>query len=267
MHLQHTYKLSEENLNKLKAWFRQYVQSFYSSDPHVQQAMVLKEEHSLRVCKEILNICRMLNLSDNDLRLAEAMALFHDIGRFEQFTRYQTFADKKSENHAELGVNILQKEKILATVDETTRDLILKTVSYHNRLSIPAEESPVCIYFSRLLRDADKLDIFELVSTYYYIDNAERSAAVELYLPDTPDISEDVLANLEEGKMANIHDMKSLNDFKLLQMAWVYDINFQPTFQMIHERGYLKKIRDTLPASARIDQVYTGLLSHLEKKI
>ena len=60
---------------------------------------MLKEKHSLRVCNEILNIGKNHNLTDNNLRLAEAMALFHDIGRFEQYTRYQTFVDKKSENH------------------------------------------------------------------------------------------------------------------------------------------------------------------------
>jgi hypothetical protein len=55
----------------------------------------------------------------------------------------------------------------------------------------------------------------------------------------------------------------SLNDFKLLQMGWIYDINYQPTFEMIYQRDYLKKIRDSLPASERIDQIYSMLMSYL----
>jgi len=262
---QNQYKVTESDLNNLKQWFSRYVQSFYSPDPVIQQNIVLKEKHSLRVCDEIMNIGKQLDLSQNNLRLAEVMALFHDIGRFEQFTRYKTFADKKSENHGELGVKVLQQEKTLTTLDEETRELILKAISYHNRWSVPEDESPVCIYFSKLLRDADKLDIFNLFSTYYYVPLTERNATVELDLPDTPTVSDEIMTSVRDGKIIKMQQLRSLNDFKLLQMSWIYDINYQPTFQMILERGYLKKIRDTLPASNKIDQIYYRILHHLKK--
>lgn len=262
---QNQYQVTESHLENLKQWFSGYVKSFYSTDPVVQQAIELKEKHSLSVCNEILNIGRKLILSDNNLRIAETMALFHDIGRFEQFTRYKTFVDKKSENHGELGVKVLQQEKTLVDLNEDTQALILNAISYHNRLSVPEDESPACIYFSKLLRDADKLDIFNLVSTYYYSGNSEKSAAIELDLPDTATVSDEVMMGLHDGKIIGMQHLKSLNDFKLLQMGWIYDINYQPTFQMVHERGYLKKIRDTLPALKKIDQIYDRLLHHLKK--
>lgn len=122
------------------------------------------------------------------------------------------------------------------------------------------------MYFSRLLRDADKLDIFNVVTSYYGAGPGEKSNAIELDLPDSPVISDDILASLQNGKMIRMQQLKSLNDFKLLQMAWIYDINFQPAFQVIQERSYLKKIRDALPASARIDQIYDHLLSYLQQR-
>lgn len=261
------YLITESDLNDLREWFSLYVQSFYSSDPVIQQALELKEKHSLRVCNEILNIGKELDLSRNNLRLAEVMALFHDIGRFEQFTHYQTFVDKKSENHGELGVKVLHREKTLAALDEDTQELILKAISYHNCLSIPEDESHICIFFSKLLRDADKLDIYYLVSTYYHSDESQRSAAIELDLPDTPEVSADIMTSLIEGKMISMRQLQSLNDFKLLQMSWVYDINCKPAFQVIYDRDYLRKIRDTLPASEGIDQIYAKLMSYLKEKI
>ena len=261
------YLLTESALSDLKEWFSRYIQSFYSSDPIIQQALELKEKHSLRVCNEILNIGKELDLSHNNLRLAEAMALFHDIGRFEQFTRYQTFVDKKSENHGELGVKVLRQEKALAALDDDTQELILKAISYHNRLSIPEDEIHICTYFSKLLRDADKLDIYYLVSTYYYSNEAQRSAAIELDLPNTPEVSEEIMTNIAERKMVSTHQLKTLNDFKLLQMSWVYDINCQPAFQIIYDRDYLRKIRDTLPATEEIDQIYSKLMSYLMEKL
>jgi hypothetical protein len=53
--------------------------------------------------------------------------------------------------------------------------------------------------------------------------------------------------------MICMQQLRSLNDFKLLQMAWIYDVIYQPAFQMIYEQDYLKKIRDKLPASEKID--------------
>ncbi|MEN6376317.1 MAG: HD domain-containing protein [Smithella sp.] len=265
MHKQ--YYLKKSDLHDLREWFSQYVKSFYCSDTIIQKALVLKQEHTLKVCKEILNIGRKLDLSQNNLMIAEVMALFHDIGRFEQFIHYRTFVDKKSENHGELGVKILQQQKVLAALEEDTRELILKAILYHNRLLIPEDESPICIYFSRLLRDADKLDIFDLFSTYYYLDSSEKSSAVELDLPDVPEISEKVLHSLRQGSMVGIQHLRSVNDFKLLQMGWIYDINYPPTLRMIYERGYLQKIKDTLPSTEEIDSIYSSLMSYLQEKI
>jgi hypothetical protein len=266
MNFLNDHNLSQEHLEGLKVWFSQYIRPFYSGNPLIQQPLKLKEEHSQRVCDAILDIGKKLVLSEKDLRIAEAIALFHDIGRFEQITRYRTFVDRKSENHAELGVKVLKKEKVLSALDDGTRSLILKAISNHNRLTIKGDESPVCIFYSQLLRDADKLDIFELFSHYYYGSPEERNSAVELDLPDLPDVSEEVLTTLQQDNVVGNQQLKSLNDFKMLQMAWVYDINFQPTFQIVREKHYLKKLRDTLPASERIDQIYLRMILYIEKK-
>lgn len=266
MHIEH-YHLSEENLRQLKAWFTKYVHSFYATEPVLRPDLVLKEKHSRRVGVQILNIGGKLGLGDNDLRIAETMGLLHDIGRFEQVTRYRTFSDRKSVDHAAMGLLVLQREKTLAALDEKTRQLIRKAISYHNRLGVPAEESPACLFYSRLLRDADKLDILALFADYYYIDEEKRSTIVELDLPDEPDVSPGVLKDLQQGKVVNMSHLKFLNDFKLLQLGWVYDINFQPTLQALHGHGYLQKIRATLPSSAAIDHIYAQMLSYIEGRL
>lgn len=260
---QNLYFITEADLNRLKNWFTQYVHSFYSSDPFIQQAVLLKENHSLRVCHEILLIGKQLALNANQMMLAEAIALLHDIGRFEQITRHRTFVDAKSENHAQLGVKVLRREGPLAILAEETQALILSAICHHNRMSIPEDETPACIFFTKMIRDADKLDIFNLFTEYYNAPPENRSSAVELDLPDIPVISDEVVAAVREGKMVPLRQLQSLNDFKLLQLAWIYDINFQPTFQMIQERDYLGKIWNTLPPSKKIYPIYGPLFHHL----
>lgn len=59
----------------LKGWFYGYVKIFKSVDEDLEQNTVLKEEHTERVCGEILNIGEKLGLNDQDLCLAEIIAL------------------------------------------------------------------------------------------------------------------------------------------------------------------------------------------------
>ena len=47
---------------------------------------------------------------------ARAAALLHDAGRFQQYAEYKTFSDALSEDHAELGVKVIQNSGLLDNV-------------------------------------------------------------------------------------------------------------------------------------------------------
>ena len=121
-------------------------------------------------------------------------------------------------------------------------------------------------FFTKLLRDADKLDIWRVVTDYYHQNNGERNEAIEIGLPDTPGISRDVYQDLVGGRIVDFTHLKNLNDFKLLQLGWIYDINFIPTFQCIQKKGYLEKIHDVLPKSEEVEEVFSATQSYLDKQ-
>ncbi|MCD4721870.1 MAG: HD domain-containing protein, partial [Desulfobacula sp.] len=105
--------MNNEQLLKFKAWFSEYVSGFYGNNPEQNQIYKLKETHTLRVCENILTLGKSIHLSQNDLKIVEIAALFHDIGRFKQYLTYATFNDTKSINHAKLGIQQLSLHKIL----------------------------------------------------------------------------------------------------------------------------------------------------------
>jgi putative nucleotidyltransferase with HDIG domain len=259
--------INQETVSTLKTWFSDYVETFRSGDQEQDRNIDLKDEHTRRVCTEILDIGRSLRLNLEDLFLAELTALFHDVGRLEQYARYGTFSDRKSEDHAKLGVKILRKYDVLKGLDPSTRELILKVISYHNRVEIPEGETEACVFFAKLLRDADKLDIWRVVTDYYRQVDGLRNGTIELGLPDGPEISDEVCADLKAGKIVRMRSMKTLNDFKLLQMAWIYDVNFPRTFEILRERGYMEMIRDALPQSEKVAEMYATIRSYLEERI
>jgi len=250
------------------SWFRNYVKGFYSEDPKIQENITLKEEHTLRVCKEILQLGKALDFSKNALCLAETIALFHDIGRFEQFKTYGTFNDKISENHATLGLKALEKTNILSRLTKTQRSIACTAIGYHNvrKLPDPADETPDCLLYSKLLRDADKLDIWRVVTTYYAQRHKHRNTALELELPDTPGYSLYLVEDILNNRVSNSNDLKTYNDMKLLQLGWIFDINFTKTFFYIQERQIIEKIIITLPDTEDIRKIHNHLKEYLQKK-
>ena len=255
--------LSDDIVSDMKNWFASYVNTFKFDNNEFQQNIDIKREHTERVTEESINIGKQIGLNDNELNLAEIIALFHDIGRFEQYKRYNTFSDHKSEDHAGLGIKILVNYNVLGMLDKEIQKLILCSIRYHNLPSLLREETERCLFYSRLIRDADKLDIWRVVTDYYHRKNSQRNVALELELPDTPGISEEVYKALMNKQIVDMIHVKNLNDIKLLQAGWIYDINFKPTFECIKNRRYIAMIRDVLPDSPEIDEIFDSIYSSL----
>jgi hypothetical protein len=201
------------------------------------------------------------------MMLAEAIALFHDIGRFPQYAKYKTFRDRKSVNHGFLGAEILLQKKILQSLPDNEQKLIIKTVRLHNAFSIPKAEKEDIVFFLNLIRDADKLDIWRVFLEYYDLPEKERASAVGLGLPDKEDYSEEVLSCILRGKMVTLSQLKSMNDFKLMHLSWIYDIKFGPSFRLLSERNYIDKIVSRLPENEVVQKVSSVLKGYVRKKL
>ena len=249
--------MQKEDLDYFRRWFFEYVNRFFSPDSFTQENIELKIEHTRRVCENILLLAKSEKIGEKECILAEAIALFHDLGRFEQFFKYKTFRDSESENHAVLGVKILNKERVLSRLSGEDENLILKAVEYHNLMEIPknVETSSKLHFFSRLIRDADKIDILRLASEEYAEEGKRRNPALELYLPDARGYSEPIVSEILNNRMAKSEDMKNRNDVKLLRLSWIFDINFPATFSLLKEYGYLEAIMSSLPETKE-----TGIL-------
>jgi hypothetical protein len=251
------------DLTHLKTWFNTFVQGFYRHDAEYDRAVRLKHDHTRRVCHNIRMLGMHLGLREMELRLAETAALMHDVGRFPQYARYGTFLDSVSANHAHLSLRTMAAQRVLAPLPRTEKRLIIRAVVFHNTARLPAGASGFGLVLMRLLRDADKLDIWKVVTDYYACRREAPNPVIELGLPDPPTISPAAVASLAAGQMINLATLRSLNDFKLLQISWVFDLNFRPSFQALHEREYIQKIAATLPPAEGLATALERVKAHV----
>lgn len=158
--------------------FADYVAPY---DPH-NPRISLKVAHTYRVAAMAERIARSLAMDPDDVDLAWACGLLHDIGRFEQVRRWDTFSDARSTSHARLGVEVLwgPRERLGAPVGPddpgaaTPRirdflpspkdDALLRTaIALHSDFRLPQELDARTRTFAEILRDADKVDILRTV--------------------------------------------------------------------------------------------------------
>jgi HD superfamily phosphohydrolase YqeK len=253
------------DLASLEAWFGSYCASFRSADAEVQRNFDLKEVHTRNVCEAARLIAQ--GGGERRLMLAQVAALCHDLGRFPQYQEYRTFLDRESINHARLSAQILKQSSLLAFLPKSEQDSVYFAVKLHNVFEVPQGLPAETEDLLHLVRDADKLDIWRVFIEYFFAPEEERASAVGLGFPDLPHCSPEVLAAVAAGQMVELTMLKSLHDFKLLQLSWVYDINFLSTLRLIKERGVLDQLAATLPSDAAVLAVLEQVRSYLELRL
>lgn len=252
-------------INKEKALktFEKYVEKYNPEDEKIK----LKKEHIQRVAKVAEEIAKSENLTDEDIGLAWLIGLLHDIGRFEQIRRYHTFNDGKSINHAEMGVKILFDEGLIKEFVEDRRydELIRKAILNHNRARIESGLNEKELLHAKIIRDADKVDIFYSLTVY------SKEAVWES--PDLSDeiISDKIFQEFKEDKIIEYKDRVSHADGLICHFAYVYDFNFKYSLQIIYRNNYIDKLykRHTFKdeeTMKRYDEIYELAKKYVEEK-
>ncbi|MBQ3468664.1 MAG: HD domain-containing protein [Bacilli bacterium] len=219
------------NLDQAIEEFKNYTKDYIN----LSDKCVLKINHTLRVVKRCEEIAESLDLLKHDIELAKLCGLLHDIGRFEQWKRYETYYDEKSVDHALLGVEVLTTDDYIKKYVDNGEDekVILNSIKYHSRYQIPQDLNERDKMFCNIVRDADKLDIL-----YLYTIGQLGSKKVE------EPFSEKVYQKLLNKKEIKSTDKKTKGDIISISLGFVFDINFNKSLELLSKEKYLDKVID-----------------------
>ncbi len=247
---------------ELKEWFDSYTKKFVMQHKKDQKNINLKIDHSRRVTKDMEEIIEGFMMTEEEKYLARIIALYHDIGRFKQYKEYQTFSDYKSEDHGRLGVEVIEENKLIDDLNQDYQKIIYKAIEQHNNAKIDEDyfDNEKEIFFAKLIRDADKLDIFNIFVNRYQ-DGNQKDFIIKLSTEAR--ISDEVYQNVLKKEPINYDRLETLNDLKMMQLTWIYDINFAETVEIIKERRYLEIIYNSMGNNEKAAHVYKEIKSYI----
>ncbi|MEA3448554.1 MAG: HD domain-containing protein [Bacteroidota bacterium] len=249
-------------------WLNHYVEEFFRpDDDFYNQNIQLKHKHSLLVCKHIINLAEDMNLSQYQTTLAGIIGLYHDVGRFRQYRDYNTFSDKDSVYHGDLGIEVLKDIDKLENFTPGEQQIIIASIHNHGLPKIEENLDEQTMIFAKMIRDADKMDIFRIVDDYYHdMLKGKRNVSLELGLKNEDNISKKVLDAFYSESIVYKSDMHYLNDFKILQIAWIYDLNFTYTRHYILHSGHLESIIKSISVQDIQKDIKTKALDYLTRE-
>ena len=232
-------------------YFDEYVFNYDMQDPDINY----KYYHSYRVMDIMEKLAIKLNLPKKDIELAKIIGLLHDIGRFEQDKLYNSFKDNKMD-HGDYGIEVLNKTNILknTNIEESDYIVVYKAIKNHNKFEIQENLSERELLFSKLIRDADKLDIL------YALSNKEIKPILK---QDESLITKELDTSFFNNQKGNIKYSKSNNDGLVITFCYIYDINFLETYQIIKENKYYEKIYSRINRK----DIFEKYLEHTKKYI
>lgn len=254
------------DIKKAKKFFKEYIKNYDIENPKI----ALKVAHIERVSAIAKKTAESLNLSKEDIDLAELIGLLHDIGRFEQIKKYNTFVDSRSENHAKLGVDILFKQGLIRKFIENDKyDKIIElAIINHNKdkKDIDKKVSKEELLQIKLIRDSDKTDIL------YTLVVGDVKAIWETDNMSLEKITDEIYNEFMKKNSITYKNRKTSADLLVGHFTYAFDFNFDYGLKIIYDNNYYEKLynrfnfKDEI-TKERFKNIYEKVSDYIRKRV
>ncbi|WP_308622967.1 HD domain-containing protein [uncultured Enorma sp.] len=230
--------------NRARAAFDSYVAGYDVANPRI----ALKVEHTLHVMELCERIARETGFTPAGVDLAWLCGMLHDIGRFEQLRRWDTFSDAASTSHAALGVEVLFGSedhgsgtgatgiihRFIDSNDEL-EEVIRAAVGFHSDYRLPEDLDVRARALCDVVRDADKLDILRVASTDT-VETVLNATEDELLVSAVSPAIEDAFF---EHRTACYSERITPVDYLVNLACFAYELVYPASLEIADEQEYL----------------------------
>lgn len=244
--------------------FLDYAGRFDRSNGKIEMKIV----HTLAVADVMDRLTAALDLTGHQRYLAHICAVFHDIGRFEQIKRYNTFLDHLSVDHAALGCEVLLQGQFLQELPQNEQDMVLAAIRNHNRFQIEEGVEGETLLFCKLIRDADKCDIFRVFACE---DKADAMGATEDQVAGET-VTDAVYQSILDHQCVKKEVRRTGLDKWVSILAFFFDLYFKESIEILAENRYYRKPFEGIVFSGaetqrRVDRIFEEIEGYIHKRI
>ena len=240
--------------------FEYYLKNYDKNDPDINY----KYHHSYRVMENSKFLSDKLKLSEKDKQIAEIIALYHDIGRFEQDKKFNSYNDLTTFDHADYGEYILINEGLIKQIpiEEEYYNIIAKAVKNHNKYSVEKGLSDEELFQAKLIRDADKIDILYAASKKILTSKAFDYNNKEF------NISEEIKIEFKgKNQIKRKKTPITKSERVLALIAFTFDINFKESAKYILDNKILDNFYNLLINKEKYKEYFDLAANHLKEMI
>lgn len=244
--------------SRLLRYFEEYIKKIDMNNAWAKA----KYFHSLKSMDLAKIIASDMGIFDEDeIVIIELIALFHDIGNFEN--KNMNYLDAYEEDMTMRSIEILFDEGLLRKITPDTQyDNIIKLgIFCHNKEGLPKniDEKTICI--CNIMKDVYRLEELRMVVNYPYIDNR-----INAY-PSTAVYNEFKLFQEVNQKMSDNNA-----DNILIVLSRLFGLNYKISYSLVNEKEFISKIVDSLIFEDKkiekfFKQIETVLDSYLKKHL
>ena len=219
--------------------FNDYAGHFDTSDISIK----LKISHTFRVADLAERIADSIGA---DCEFAWELGMLHDIGRFEQVSRYGTFVDAESVDHAELGADILFRDGLISSFPLTEPERVTMAeiaIREHNKLAIPEDLDADTKTFCNILRDADKADIFRVLTEPPY-DARNRRVEADSRSDAPEPARREIMECIYDHRCVPRKYKRTEFEMVISSCFMAFELVYPETVRIVREQGYLDKLLD-----------------------
>ena len=174
------------------------------------------------------------------------LGLLHDIGRFEQLRQHGTFKDAQSVDHAELGADILFSEGLIDRFSHPDipewEKIAEQAIRLHNKLMVPEGLDPTELMYTHILRDADKVDIFRVLTEPPYDERNERILYASESLDTAQIAGEEVMQCVREHRCVPRTSEKTEFENLISQCCMGFELYYPISRRITREQGFLDRL-------------------------
>ncbi|MDP3432485.1 MAG: HD domain-containing protein, partial [Bacteroidota bacterium] len=192
---------TEKLLKKCRIEFDEYFKSLTIDSPDNQHKLEEIRAHSIRVADNSLLLANVVLQPEEEKGIATINALFHDIGKASMVAKnLDPLVIQR--DHATVSSKIIQQMEFYQNLTADFQVIILKAIENHNKQKLPKLDSEQQTIFAHLLRDADKLDIYD--SAYrFFKEKYGIQPVITIDLTKSSEVSEKIIKSIMAGKAAS----------------------------------------------------------------